>query len=154
MSALRLRFTRLTEQRHRFEAIRPDGAADVRELETRSFLLHDFVHYAVEMEANLENSFYGQLARGGVYEDPASGAEGDKTELVVAALQTASRGEIDPSSFVENLQAYWENIGGQQPDWLSPAMVAGALERLRQLQGRWRATPFGQAMELDFPLGD
>jgi hypothetical protein len=30
--------------------------------------------------------------------NPASGGEGGKTELVVAALQTASKGEVDPDA--------------------------------------------------------
>ncbi|RYD92308.1 MAG: hypothetical protein EOP61_25810, partial [Sphingomonadales bacterium] len=71
MAELKLRFTRLNEARHRFEAVRPDGVSEALEFETRSYLLHDFVHFAVEMEAGLQSGFYGQLARGGVYDDPA-----------------------------------------------------------------------------------
>jgi hypothetical protein len=82
----------------------------------------------------------------------AGDAEGGKTELVVGALQTASKGEPDPVAFVVQLQAYWGNIGGQPPSWLTPTLIAAALERLRQVQGRWRATKFGEAMELDFEV--
>lgn len=152
MSELTLRFTRLSEARHRFEAVRPDGGVEALELETRSYLLHDFVHFAVEMEAGLQTGFYGQLARGGVYDDPAPGTEGGKIELVVAALQTASKGDVDAAAFVEQLKAYWAQIGGEPPAWLSPAMIDGSLERLRQLQGRWRATPFGATMAIVFPV--
>lgn len=153
MSAeLKLRFTRLDEARHRFEAVRAGGVSEALELETRSYLLHDFVHYAVEMEAGLQTGFYGQFARGGVYDDPAPGTEGGKIELVVAALQTASKGDVDAPAFVGQLKAYWAQIGGEPPVWLTPVMIAGALERLRQLQGRWRATPFGATMEIAFPI--
>ncbi|HEY7798454.1 MAG TPA: hypothetical protein VIA80_06800 [Hyphomonadaceae bacterium] len=152
MAKLQIRFTRLSNTHHRFEAIRPDGGVETRELETRSFLLHDLVHYAIESEAGLRNSFYGQLARGASYDDVAGDAEGGKTELVVGALQTASKGEPDPVAFVVQLQAYWGNIGGQPPSWLTPTLIAAALERLRQVQGRWRATKFGEAMELDFEV--
>lgn len=151
-SKLTLRFTRLSEARHRFEAVRPGGEVVALELETRSYLLHDFVHFAVETEAGLQTGFYGQLARGAAHDDPAPGSEGGKVELVVAALQTASKGEVDAFAFVEQLKAYWGQIGGEAPAWLQPAMIDGAVERLRQLQGRWRATPFGATMEIAFPI--
>jgi hypothetical protein len=152
MSALRIRFTRLTNDRHRFEAIRPDGEVEVRELETRSFLLHDLVHFAIESEAGLGDSFYGQLARGAGYEDMASGGEGVRTEMVVGVLQGALKGEIDPEAFVARMKETWATIDREPPGWLTPELIARALERLRQIQGRWRATPFGQTMELEFPL--
>jgi len=63
-----IRFTRLTNERHRLEFVRDDGTSEARELETRSALLHDLVHYAVETEAGLMASFYGQLAGGKTYE--------------------------------------------------------------------------------------
>lgn len=38
------------------------------------------------------------------------------------------------------------------PDWLTGDFMRCVLERLRQLQGQWRATPFGQTMELRFEV--
>lgn len=64
MSALIVRFTRLNPTHHRFEAIRADGARDVRELETHSLLTHDLVHFALESEGKLSDGFYGGLLRG------------------------------------------------------------------------------------------
>src|SRR6185503_18089969 len=146
MSVLRIRLTRLSNDRHRFEAIRPNGEVEMRELETRSFLTHDLVHFAVESEAGLKNSFYGQLARGAGYDSMASAGpetpEGVKTEMVVGVLQGAIKGEVDPAAFIQNLKSVWENIGREPPEWLTPEMVAGALRRLHALQGQWRATPF------------
>ena len=55
-----VRFTRLTNERHRFEIVRDDNVSEARELETRSTLLHDLSHYAVEVEAGLTSSaLYG-----------------------------------------------------------------------------------------------
>jgi len=154
MSVLRLRFTRISNDLHRFEAIRPDGGVEMRELETRSFLPHDLVHYALESEAGPKNSFYGQLARGAGYEDMAGQGEGVRTEMVVGALQGAIARQVDPDAFVAGLKDVWANIGRPPPEWLTPDVVTRTLERLRQIQGRWRATPFGQTMELEFPLDD
>ena len=52
-------FTRTSNQRHRLDIVREGGACESRELETRSTLVHDLVHFAVETEARLTRSFYG-----------------------------------------------------------------------------------------------
>lgn len=141
-----IRFTRLNPTHHRFEAMRDDGAIESRELETRSFLTHDFVHFALESEGKLTDGFYGALARGGSYETEAAAA----IESVVGPLQGAIKGELDPTSFVSRFRAVQESIGGRAPDWLSEDLIARTVTRIRQLQGQWRATPFGQTMELRF----
>lgn len=48
---MRIAFTKLTQDRHRLEIRREDGSTESVELETRSYLLHDLGHYAVEAEA-------------------------------------------------------------------------------------------------------
>src|ERR1700685_949420 len=94
MSALlTLRFTRISPDRHRFEYRRADGTGEAIEMETRSLLTHDFVHYAVESEARLRGSFYGILAKIGGYQElsvnggAALGGEIAITERIVGALQ-------------------------------------------------------------------
>ena len=37
------------------------------------------------------------------------------------------------------------------PRWFTPALIAAVRERMRQLMGRWKATPFGETMALTFP---
>jgi hypothetical protein len=143
-----VRFTRLNPTHHRFEAVRDDGAIESRELETRSFLTHDLVHFALESEGKLADGFYGAIARGGAYETEATAA----IESVVGPLQGAIKGEVDASAFVQRFRSVQEKIGGHMPDWLSEDLIARTVARLRQLQGQWRATPFGQTMELRFDV--
>ncbi len=69
---LALRFTRVSPTHHRFEYRRPDGSGEAVEMETRSFLFHNLLHYAVESEAGLRGSFYGILGKIGGYEDAVS----------------------------------------------------------------------------------
>lgn len=64
---LRIRLTRLSPTHHAFGYSRADGSAEDLSLETKSFLLHDLLHFAVEREAGLQRSFYGTLARGANY---------------------------------------------------------------------------------------
>jgi len=145
---LRVRWTRLTNDRHRFHAIAADGTEFVRELESRSLLFHDFVHFAVESEAGLWGSFYGPLARG---EGEQPSAELATTEIVVGSLQSASKGDVDAGVFVGRIQTYLDQIGQTSPRWLTPAMIERILRRLRQIKGQWAAAPFGEPMELEFP---
>lgn len=150
MSALIVRFTRLNPTHHRFEAIRADGTREVREFETKSLLLHDLVHFAVESEAKLRGGFYGALAAGAAYDTPRAGSEAMAIESVVGPLQGAVKGEVDADTFVARHREMQANMGSASPEWLTPDLITRALERLRQLQGQWRATPFGETLELRF----
>jgi hypothetical protein len=150
MSALIVRFTRLNPTHHRFEAIRADGTRELREFETRSLLLHDLVHFAVESEARLRGGFYGALADGADYDAPREGSEAMAIESVVGPLQGALKGEVDAGAFVTRHRAMQQSMDSHSPDWLTAELITRVLERLRRLQGQWRATPFGQAMELRF----
>ena len=95
---LTLRFTRVSPTHHRFEYRRADGTGEAIEMETRSLLHHDLLHYAVESEAGLKGSFYGILAKIGGYEEltvaggTALGGEIAITERVVGALTGALQG--------------------------------------------------------------
>ena len=157
-----VRLTRLTNERHRLEFVRDDGTREARELETRSALLHDLVHYAVETEAGLGASFYGQIASGKTYEEltaePPADAEAMQTEAVVARIQGMAKNDtfsgVDPERFAESLAAGFRALGREPPTWLSGELILRVRERLRRVQGQWRATPFHQTLELQFPTRD
>ena len=157
MSLLTLRFTRISPTHHRFEYRRADGTGETLEMESRSLLTHDLVHYAVETEAGLKGSFYGILARIGGYEEltvnggAALGGEVAITERVVGALQGAMATEdLDPDAFVAQVTDFLDIYDERAPRWFTPEFVLAVRERLRQLTGRWKATPFGETMELEF----
>jgi hypothetical protein len=154
-----IRLTRLTNDRHQFEIVRDDGTRESHELETRSTLLHDLAHYAVETEAGLENSFYGRLAQGIAYEaliQVPGAPEALQTEVVVALVQGAFKDggspKTDPAQCAREIAAGFRSTGGQPPVWLTPDFIARTRERLRRVQGQWRATPFHQTLALEFPL--
>jgi len=157
-AALSLRFTRISPDRHRFEYRRADGTGEAIEMETRSLLVHDLLHYAVESEAELRGSFYGILGKIGGYEElsvaggAALGGEVAITERVVGALTGALQsGDLDAEAFVASVTEYLELFDDRPPRWLTAAFVLAVRERMRQLTGRWKATPFGETMELKFP---
>jgi hypothetical protein len=155
---VQIRLTRLTNERHRLEVVRDDGSRETKDLETRSALLHDLVHYAVETEAGLEGSFYGRLARGDTYEALSAAAPGDaeamQTEVVVARIQGISKNDArlgaDPDELARSIAGGFRSIGAEPPGWLSGDLIVRVRERLRRVQGQWRATAFHQTLVLEF----
>lgn len=152
-----VQLTRVSPTHHRFEIRRPDGTSEQRDLETKTFLLHDLVHFALESEAGLRQSFYGRLAQGAAYADFADpavtasqGSELRATELLAGSLQKALVGDFDPVAFHTRFVAYLDSIGEAPPGWLTIAVLGRIQAHLRTLLGRWRATPFGESMELRF----
>ena len=157
MNGLALRFTRLSPTHHRFEYRRDDGSGEAIELETKSFLFHDLLHYAVESEAGLKGSFYGILGKIGGYEElsvnggAALGGEIAITERVVGALTGAlQRDDLDEAAFVAEVNEYLDFFEERAPRWFTLPFIAAVRERMRQLMGRWKATPSGETMELQF----
>jgi hypothetical protein len=151
-----VRFTRVSPTHHRLDVVR-GGATDSRLLETRSVLFHDLVHFALESEAGITDGFYGSLARGAGYGelaavDAATGGPAAllAVERVVGPLQGAWRAGLDAQPFVERLWEHHRQIGEPAPEWLTAELVQRVALRLRALEGRWRATPFGATMELTF----
>ncbi len=158
MSALlTLRFTRVSPTHHRFEYRRADGTGETVEMETRSLLDHDLLHHAVESEAGLRGSFYGILAKIGGYEEltvaggAALGGEIAITERVVGVLNGAFKADtLDAEAVAEEIAEFLGLYDQRPPRWLTPAFVLAVQERMRRLEGAWRATPFGEAMDLEF----
>lgn len=156
--SLALDFTKLSDDRHRFEYRRDDGTGEAMELESRSFLVHDLTHYAVETEADLRGSFYGILDKIGGYQElsvaggAALGGEIAVTERIVGALQGALKdGDVDAQAFAERVAEYLELFDEKAPRWFTPAYVEAVCKRMRALLGRWKGTRFGETMELAFP---
>jgi len=55
--------------------------------------------------------------------------------------------------FLAVLGSAFEAHGERLPVWLTAELIARVRERMRRLEGEWRATPFGQTMELRFSTG-
>lgn len=150
---LKIAFTRLDPQRHRVSIVRPDGSAESRDLETRSFLLHDLIHYAVESEAGVRTGFYGTLAAGAGF---AASEPLDGDRLVIEQIVGAFTGALKetpppaPESLVAAVSAFIAATGGRAPTWLTTDYVVAVRRRLREVEGTWRATPFGETMQLEF----
>ena len=114
----------------------------------------------METEAGLKGSFYGILAKIGGYEElsvaggTALGGEIAITERVVGAMTGAMKSEeLDPEAFVAAVTEFLEIYDERPPRWFTPDFVLAVRERMRRLEGRWKATTFGETMELEFSAG-
>jgi hypothetical protein len=150
---MRVFLHKLDDERHALELVRDSGERDRMECETRSLLVHDFIHFAVEEAAGLTDGFWGKLANGKTLaemNDRASPPDDPammEIERVVGALSMAAKGAT-PSQVAAALMAYSAAIGVSLPTWLTESFVASVQARLRQLRGEWNATSYGHKMEL------
>jgi len=157
---MKVRLTKLTNERHALEIVRRDGSRDRVELETKSLWLHDLTHFAVEAEAGIQDGFWGLLASGKTMAEmndrTGKGMEGYSgnmhvIEMLVGAISGALSG-VPLESVAENIRGYFESVGqgGAFPKWFTSAYIARVEERLRKLVGHWNGTPFGDTMELEW----
>jgi hypothetical protein len=156
---MQILLTKLTGDHHRLEIVRADGSREGARLETRSTLLHDLLHLAVESEARLETGFWGCLARGKTLADmnDRSGqsmqeysADMAVIEQVVGGLTAAAKGAA-AATVLAGLQRWVEAQGRSLPPWLDEAFVERAQERMRALLGEWRSTGYGKTMSVAWP---
>ena len=154
---MRVSFVKLSDEQHALEVVRADGRRERVVCETRSTLLHDFLHFAVESEGELKGGFWGRLAQGTTLAEmndrkrPAGpeSAELAAIERLVGALHGATKGR-SAEELVFGMRRFATSLGASLPDWLTESFVARVKERLRQLRGRWNATPYGASMDLDW----
>lgn len=157
-SRMRIAFRKLSDERHVLQIVRSDGQCEEVECETRSYLLHDLLHYAVETEAGLDGGFWGNLAKGKTLSDmndrtgarmAAESVEMAAIEQIVGALTRATKG-LAAEDVVAGFHRYMAALDSPVPLWLTVPFVLAVQERIRQLKGHWMATPYGESMDLEW----
>jgi hypothetical protein len=154
---MRILFKKLSNERHELAISRDLASWETVECETRSYLTHDLLHYAVEAEAGVQSGFWGRLAAGATLAEMndrtrSMGDEMATIEQVVGALTTSVKGR-SAAEVVAGMTRFASSLGSTMPLWLTEEFVRAVQERMRQLLGRWRATPCGSALDLTWPEG-
>lgn len=125
-------FSRIDPKTHRMVVERPPHPRVDVVLETRSLLVHDFAHWAVETALCTDAGFYGHLAAG-------VSLDALREPLPDEAVQKAL---MDIERQVAMLQgAFRKERAGQ---------MTGA-DTLRRLDGAWRKTKQGEALVVTWP---
>jgi len=155
-----IRLTKLTDDQHRLEIVRADGSREAVTLETRSMLMHDLLHLAVESDARCDTGFWGCLARGKTLADmndrsgrSMSEYAGEMAiiEQVVGGLTGATKG-APAAAMLAGLGQWVEAQGRTLPAWLDEPFITRVQQRMRALVGHWRATRHGETMVVRWPL--
>ena len=152
---MRIRLTKISDQRHALALVRADGSRETVELVTREALFHDLLHFAVESTLPTRDGFWGTLASGKTMTD-LNDRTGESVQQNADTLYRVERIVGVMSSVVgmpadqafARLAWFSETQGQKPPEWCTPTFVAEVCELMRQLQGRWRATPYGESMTI------
>jgi SAM-dependent methyltransferase len=151
---------RLSPEEHRLALRRASGPEERVTLNTRSFLLHDLVHYSVEAEADLREAFWGSLAAGRSLEELGvqarqawpEGSELAWAEGVVGPLQGALRRGQPAEELYRELERRAEDAGEVLPPFLDRPMLERAAQRCQQLLDRWSRLGIGGFIRLPWPV--
>jgi hypothetical protein len=154
---LTLSITRTSPTHHRLEYVRADGTGESSDIESKSFLFHDFVHFALETEAHLNGGFFGLLAKGHTYAELSgktpSEHESEEALLIEQAVGIVT-GVIKKTATPAEAVAAYKNMqdafGKPVPPWFTEQLIAKIQERHRKLLGHWNSMRFGETLELKF----
>ena len=156
---MRIVLRRTAHQRHTLEIIRDDGTREQEELDTKTFLIHDLLHYAVESEADIDTGFWGTLARGvtlaslgdreAVAKSPYTPAM-EIIEVIVGSFTSVIQQKTAPEDLIEGLVKLLKARGNTVPAWLTVDFLAMVTVRMRQLIGHWNSLEIGETLELDW----
>jgi hypothetical protein len=149
---MRIRLIKQTAERHVLEVTRDDGSVSATELETRSLLRHDLMHYAVEQRAGLRSSLLGSIAAGAEPSTKMTAADPEimVTEVLVGMLQGAAAKDADgdADAFVLQVREWLALLGLAMPEWFDAAFVRAVLHHYRQLFVQWQSLRRGGVLEL------
>jgi hypothetical protein len=137
-----IRLKKISDTTHRLVLVRDDGTGESIELVSRSFLQHDLLHFSVETNAKLQQSFWGLLAAGKTLaqlheangprdragtEKAAHGeaavTEAVVTEAVVGVLTNVVAGQATARAAVEGLARLFEAQDRDVPAWFTAEFV-------------------------------
>lgn len=139
---MRIVITKISQDEHKIEVHRQDGSQESAILNSRSFLRHDFAHFAVEAEIPIKMGYWGLVAAGASLSgEGIAGKDIALAETMAGPVQTLIRTKAEPDRYLEILQR-------SLPQFASFELAERIFNRARSLTGQWRATPFGSSMSI------
>ena len=136
---------KISDEAHSVQVTRSDGSQDRIRLNSRSFLRHDFAHFAVEAEVPLRLGYWGSVAGGCSLGGDIDSPEIWLAESLAGPVQTLIRRDAPVNDYLAVLERHLA-------DRASLDLAQRIHERARQLRGHWRATPYGETMSVFWPL--
>ena len=129
---MRILFKKLSDERHELSISRDLASWETVECETRSYLTHDLLHYAVEAKAGVQSGFWGRIAAGATLAEMndrtrSMGDEMAAIEQVVGALTVSVKGR-SAAAVVAGVNRFGASLGATLPSWLTEAFVLAVRE--------------------------
>ena len=154
---LKLSIKRISPTHHTLRYVREDGSGEEKAFESKSTLLHDFMHLAIESEAQLMHGFFGLLTQGYSYDELAGKApsqypeeEAMNVEMVVGPFSAITKGKATATQLIEGLGNLFGAHGKPVPSWVTSGMLDRAYQRYQCILGKWNSLKYGETLELEF----
>lgn len=154
---MKIRLRKSSPTHHDLTIDRNDGSSEQMKCETKSFLDHDLIHYAVEREAELSAGFWGTVASGTAIAElnDVSFTPATKTQLMIAealvGVMTGILKQTDVSNAAITARDYLEQTSPGASLFMTQTFVDNVVQRMRHLRGEWNATRFGNTFEIEWP---
>src|SRR4051812_2517269 len=139
---LTLKMTRVSPTHHRFEYVRQDGSGEFADIETKTFLTHDLLHFALESAAERRGGFYGLMAQGFTFEQLNNKAPADfdrkeamRVEQAVGVFTGMVKNGVSAADGMRVLKNMYDAAHESIPVWLTEQMLDAAAARYRELSG-------------------
>ncbi len=151
---MRFVLTRASHTHHMLTIVRDDGTHEELRLETKTFLIHDLLHYAIESLAHVQYGVWGSLAAGKTFAELNAAEamnqlpEVAELESIAGAFTNIVRGKVSDEKIIAGIQNIFEAKHTALPTWLTPQFVSAVRERYRQLVGHWNSLEIGDSMDL------
>ncbi len=143
---MKIRFQKCNAAEHLLTTFLNGELAESLRYHTKTYFLHDVVHYCVEKELSIQNGFWGLLSQGYKTTDFGSGKvslkELSRTEKIVGPVQSFFSGHMPAGLF-------WENMKGVPVD-LPADFLTIVVAQVKAIMDRWRYLPVGEVLELEF----
>jgi hypothetical protein len=150
-------FHKINPKEYKLHIKREDGSEDEVVLNYREFLKHDLIHFVLEKNGGLRESFFGQIAKGKALADFSPKAmkesnEGFEGELVVTEIMVGSfQGALKSGDLgAESLAEYIRLQGHKVPKFLDDSFILSVLREVKGLIKRYDEMKVGESLEMEF----
>jgi hypothetical protein len=145
---MKIVFRKLNLSSHSLSVIRNGVVFDEVVLDTRTYFLHDIVHYCVETELKLIGGFWGMIAKGYKMAQLSGKNNGLTEELrrverIVGPVQSVFSGHLSIEMFEEHMKLI--DFVPQNVDF-----VGNVIAKAKVLVEQWKYLPTGECLELEF----
>lgn len=152
-------FIKTSHAEYTLRCTREDGSVTEITLNARSYLKHDIVHFVLEKEAGLTESFFGIVAGGRELDaltpaamkgEPEMSREIQTTEMIVGALQGALQKSVVESDFTAHMVEYLKLHNITPPLYLTQEFIQNVFDKILTILAKYRDIKTGQQLDFSF----